>query len=244
MLPRCPDTSRILQALASAVALLADIEAQIRSALGLSSADSDLSSLADPEQLQHVPPKLLQSLEVCSRTTDSTSMCCTRRHAHPAFAGPVQSAVSVVQELRDQLHAQRQQGDNPPPAAKRCASPQQARTRRTASASTPQPRHASSAPNIAAARSALFDRGASDFAVSNWHEAKLVQQQEATLAQGRLLAREEQAQDALDDAEEAAHLAHVKVCGGGRHCTTSNACLPDLPAVLTCTGTAGHSAAE
>lgn len=161
-------------------------------------------------------------------------MCCTRDTLTLHLLVPVQSAVSVVQELRDQLHAQCQQGESPPPAAKRCASPQQARTRRTASASTPQPRHASSAPNIAAARSALFDRGASGFAVSEWHEAKLQQRQEATLAQGRLLAREEQAQHALDDAEEAAHLAHVKVCGGGRHWAISNACLPDLPAVLTC----------
>jgi hypothetical protein len=50
-----------LQALTAAVQLLAVIEGQIRLILGI---DPSGSLLADAEQLQQVPPALLQSLEV------------------------------------------------------------------------------------------------------------------------------------------------------------------------------------
>jgi hypothetical protein len=52
----------VLQALELALQLLADVEAQIRAALGLAASASIYD--AAPEQLQSLPPSMLETLEV------------------------------------------------------------------------------------------------------------------------------------------------------------------------------------
>lgn len=119
-----------------------------------------------------------------------------------------------------------------PPVAVKCASPQPAarsakarlhsaglskapyhqHSRAAVYSSAPQPfSNHSTSPSIAAARSALLTRDATEDALSDWHQSKVQQQQEAAMAYERLMEREEQMLSSLAAAEEAAHTAHQQV---------------------------------
>lgn len=152
----------------------------------------------------------------------------------------LQEAVLLVHELRQQVVTQQsQQASSSKPAGATAGSasttpsspPCRAKPRSTANSPSQRTRSpqqgakgAAVTSSIAAARSSLFTRAATDRAVAEWHQSKLQQQADAALAQQQQCAREEQLLDQLTAMEEAAVAQHEQVgqCGTACHCCCSN----------------------
>ncbi|WIA33515.1 hypothetical protein OEZ86_006640 [Tetradesmus obliquus] len=99
------------QALDAALHLLADVEAQIRSALGLDASSSIYD--ANPEQLQSLPPAVLETLESTLQKLSDKKLAAEAAHAQAMrdvwqLTGALQVLATADEQCADYLAAVKQ----------------------------------------------------------------------------------------------------------------------------------------